>query len=61
MLRLDDDDDSCESLQELEDFLYDSQIHGVDPFDFEFEVDPEPEMSGHEAGRQESEDILRDC
>ena len=36
-------------------------MHGVDPFDFEYEVDPEPEMAGHEAACQALEDFLRDC
>ncbi len=33
----------------------------MDPFDFEFEVDPEPEMARHETARQELEDFLSDC
>jgi hypothetical protein len=36
-------------------------MHGVDPFGFEYEVDPEPEMARHEAARQALEDFLRDC
>ncbi len=65
MLRLNNDEDSCELLHALEGFLLDCRMHGVesavDPFDFEYEVDPEPEMAGHEAACQALEDFLRDC
>ncbi len=61
MLRLNDDEDSCELSHALEGFLHDCQMHGVDPFDFEYEVDSDPEMAGHEAARQALEDFLRDC
>ncbi len=33
----------------------------MDPFEFEYEVDPEPEMAGHEVARQGLEDFLHDC
>ena len=45
----------------MEGFLRDCRMHGVDPFDFEYEVDPEPEMAGQQAARQALEDFLRDC
>ncbi len=37
------------SMNILENFLHDCRMHGVDPFDFEYEVDPAPEMAGLEA------------
>jgi hypothetical protein len=61
MLRLNDDEDSCELSHSSKGFLHDCRMYGVNPFDFEYEVDPEPEMAGHEAARQALEDFLRDC
>ncbi len=61
MLRLNDDEDFCELSHALEDFLHDCRMHGMNPFDFESEVDPGPKMAEHEAARQALEDFLRDC
>jgi hypothetical protein len=32
-----------------QEFLHGCRMHDVDPFDFEYEVNPEPEMAGHKA------------